>query len=316
MKHYLIAILALVAIIPTAKAQNCTAAISSPILFAGVDPFASGTYDTTGNLTVTCSGFASGATIAVCPDLGSGSGGFNPSNQRLLARGGGPETLGFQIFQDASRTTPWGSVGSFGANSIPQLSRTGNGPIAATLYFRLYMNSGVSPPSTYSSSFNSTVRYGSVPSTAGGCGGTTLTGTTLAPFLVQTLIQPSCHLDISQHIDFGTVTRLASNTDTSGALSVQCTSGTNYKLAMSAGNGAGATTASRKMTAPNGATIIYALYQNSNRTLLWGNSPDIDTESGNGVGASLSIPVYGRIPPQANPAPGTYRDTIVVTLTY
>src|SRR5579884_2251999 len=80
---------------PLAEAQSCSGTISSPITFVGVDPLAAGSYDVTATLNVTCSGFATGATIAVCPDLGPGSAGFNGSNQRLLMRAGSADTLSF-----------------------------------------------------------------------------------------------------------------------------------------------------------------------------------------------------------------------------
>jgi spore coat protein U-like protein len=38
--------------------------------------------------------------------------------------------------------------------------------------------------------------------------------------------------------------------------------------------------------------------------------------TGTGTGLAQSPTVYGRIAPQATPSPGTYNDTIVVTLTY
>ena len=41
-----------------------------------------------------------------------------------------------------------------------------------------------------------------------------------------------------------------------------------------------------------------------------------NTLAGTGTGLAQSATVYGRIPPQATPSPGTYNDTIVVTLTY
>lgn len=316
MKIYISIIFAAFGIAQSAQAQTCSANISSPVQFTAISPLEPGTYDTSATLSVTCSGFAAGSTIAVCPDLGAGSGGADASNQRLLGRGGGPETLRFQIFQDSGRTIPWGTVGSFGPNSEPLLNRAGNGSLSATLYFRLYVAAGATPPALYSSSFSPSLRYGTIMSAAGGCGSANLTAITSAPFAVQAVLQPACHLDVSRHIDFGTVTRLDGNTDASGGLSVQCTSGTNYKISLSAGNGAGATTGARKLTAPTGATLTYGLYQNANRSLPWGNNADTDTESGSGTGSPVSIPVYGRIPPQSTPFPGTYKDTVVVTLTY
>ena len=71
----------------------------------------------------------------------------------------------------------------------------------------------------------------------------------------------------------------------------------------------------RKMT--SGAnTINYSLYQNSSRTTVWGNTVGTNTVSGTGSGLGQALTVYGRVPPQTTPAPGTYTDTIVATVTY
>jgi spore coat protein U-like protein len=69
------------------------------------------------------------------------------------------------------------------------------------------------------------------------------------------------------------------------------------------------------MTNGNDA-IAYGLYRNSQRTSPWGETLDADTLSGTGTGLTQSVPVYGRVPPQATPRPGTYSDTVVVTVIY
>jgi spore coat protein U-like protein len=38
--------------------------------------------------------------------------------------------------------------------------------------------------------------------------------------------------------------------------------------------------------------------------------------SGTGIGSSQNYTVYGRVQAQTTPAPGTYTDTITVTVTY
>ncbi len=37
---------------------------------------------------------------------------------------------------------------------------------------------------------------------------------------------------------------------------------------------------------------------------------------GTGDGVAHQFPVYGMVPPQPGAAPGVYRDTIIVTITY
>jgi spore coat protein U-like protein len=38
--------------------------------------------------------------------------------------------------------------------------------------------------------------------------------------------------------------------------------------------------------------------------------------SGTGNGAGQTITIFGRVPAQTTPAPGTYTDTVTVTVTY
>ena len=103
--------------------------------------------------------------------------------------------------------------------------------------------------------------------------------------------------------------------DGATSISVTCTNGTSYNVGISAGGGAGATIASRKMT--NGAnTLNYTLYRDSGRTNVWGDTVATDTLLGSGSGAAQPIDVYGRIPGgQAAPF-GGYTDTVTITVTY
>ena len=107
---------------------------------------------------------------------------------------------------------------------------------------------------------------------------------------------------------------LNSNADAQTMIYVQGANTTPYTIGIDQGTGAGATIAARKMS--NGpAAVIYALYQDSGRTLLWGVT-GTELVSGVGTGSVQSYTVYGRVPSQATPAPGTYSDTLTVTLTY
>ena len=108
---------------------------------------------------------------------------------------------------------------------------------------------------------------------------------------------------------------LTANVDGTNTVTPQCTNGTPYNVGLDAGTGTGATVAARKMS--NGAvTITYSLYSNSGRTTVWGNTIGTNTVSGTGTGNNQALTVYGRVPPQTTPAPNTYTDTIVVTVTY
>jgi spore coat protein U-like protein len=108
--------------------------------------------------------------------------------------------------------------------------------------------------------------------------------------------------------------------DAATSASVTCTSGTPYKVGLSAGNGVGATTSARKMTRTSAplSTVSYGLYRDLARSQNWGNDTagGTDTPSGTGAGTVTSYPIYGRVPPQATPEPGDYLDTIVLSVVF
>jgi spore coat protein U-like protein len=70
------------------------------------------------------------------------------------------------------------------------------------------------------------------------------------------------------------------------------------------------------MTGPGAATIGYSLFTDTSRSSIWGNTVGSNTVSSNGTGAAQAYTVYGRVSAQTTPAPGTYTDTVTVTLTY
>ena len=62
--------------------------------------------------------------------------------------------------------------------------------------------------------------------------------------------------------------------------------------------------------------VTYGLYQDSGRTQVWGDSAGTNTAAGTGSGLAQTFSVYGRVPAQSTPSPGTYVDTVVVTVSY
>ncbi len=137
-----------------------------------------------------------------------------------------------------------------------------------------------------------------------------------ANFTVQITITGSCQVNSTTNMDFNSHGVLNTNSDASSTVTVQCTNTTPFNLGLSAGSGATATIANRQMTGPGGATITYSLYRNAARDTVWGDTTGTNTLAGTGTGAAQQLTVYGRVPPQNTPAPGTYTDTVTATITY
>jgi spore coat protein U-like protein len=142
-----------------------------------------------------------------------------------------------------------------------------------------------------------------------------LAATATSTFTVQVTLTASCTVNSAATLNFGSQGILTANVDQTSTLQIQCTTSTPYNVGLDAGTGSGATTAVRKMTS-GGSTVNYTLYSDTGRTTVWGNTVGTDTVAATGNGAAQSYTVYGRVPAQTTPAPGTYTDTITVTVTY
>ena len=129
---------------------------------------------------------------------------------------------------------------------------------------------------------------------------------------VKVTINATCdiHSVSPADVDFGTVLSSATNVDTAGSLSVNCTQGTGYSIGLDNGQNY---SGSRRMI--KGTDFVaYELYRDNARTLPWGNIAG-SSLAGTGSGAVQVIPVYGRIPSANSPA-GNYADVVVATVTY
>ena len=108
----------------------------------------------------------------------------------------------------------------------------------------------------------------------------------------------------------------ASHNSATSTLSVTCSKGQDYTIALSAGAGASATVAGRKMTS-GAETLDYNLYTSGSHSTIWGDgtlATSVVPETGNGDAQSHTV--YGQIPTNQHVPSGVYSDTINVTLTY
>lgn len=144
---------------------------------------------------------------------------------------------------------------------------------------------------------------------------TTLAATKTATFTVTATVISDCSIASASNINFGSVGVMASNTDSTGTLSVTCTTGTTYNLGLDAGNAGGSTGTTRFMA--NGAsTLQYQLYSDGARATIWGNTVPSNTVQGIGTGSPATSTIYARMPPQPTPAAGTYTSTVTATITF
>ena len=139
--------------------------------------------------------------------------------------------------------------------------------------------------------------------------------TVTTTFQAKIIITAQC-LVSATILDFGSSGVIAANIDQTSTISVTCTNTTPYNVGLDKGtNGASVTTRLMK-GGPSLETIAYSMWTNVGRTTNWGNTVGTDTVAGTGNGTAQSLTVFGRVAPQTTPTPGTYTDTVTVTVTY
>jgi spore coat protein U-like protein len=310
------AILVIIGIFLTAPAaaQSCNFGISGPS-FGSVDPLSSSPVDVTATLSINCSGVPL-TTVRICPSIGAGSGGATAATRQMIS---GASTLNYNLYQDAARTTIWGSYNWAYPPTPPtidlQLNLGGNGSRSVPIYARVFGSQSSALPGSYSSSFagaETDFIYGILGVLP--CPNIIVLPQHGNPTLTASAdIANNCSVT-AQDINFGTHGTLGTNVDAKGGVTVTCTPGTNYTISLGPGQGNGSPSA-RKMF--NGAHFItYGLYRDPTRAQPWGDTAGADTVSGTGSGVSIVLDVYGRVPPQSFSTTGVYNDTIVVTVSY
>jgi spore coat protein U-like protein len=300
---------------PAVAAISCTVTMTN-IAFGSVSVLSGASVNTTGTETITCSGATANTTYRFCTNIRSGS--DASGNQRRMVSG--TNFLNFDLYKDTARTQEWGNYTNnfLGGGSQNDFTSNGSGNISAniTVFARLAGSQQTAPPGSYSESMSAggsnSLQYGSTTS-AGNC--PVGASTSQYSFTVTATVSSSCNVGATS-LNFGSTGILNSNVDATNTVTATCTSTTPYNIGLNAGTGSGATVTARKMTSGAGATINYSLYSNSGRTTNWGNTVGTDTVSGTGSGLGQNYTVYGRVPAQTTPAPTTYSDTIVATVTY
>jgi spore coat protein U-like protein len=144
--------------------------------------------------------------------------------------------------------------------------------------------------------------------------------TTTTTFAVTATVQATCSATATA-LPFGNYTPGAGALANSSTISVKCTKNTPYTVALNAGTTTGGTLAQRLMAA-GANTLQYNLYTTAALTTVFGDGTGT-TGTGAGTGAGVAtannLTVFGQLPDNATnqaAVPGSYSDTITVTVTY
>jgi len=213
--------------------------------------------------------------------LDAGTGAGATETIRKMTGPGGAE-LSYEVFQDAARTINWGNTTT--------TEETGTGNATVTFYGLITAGQAI-VPGTYTD---------------------TLTTATTS-FTVTAIIAKACSVTATNLAFGGYSGALVKSTST---ISVTCTNTTTYNVGLNAGQATGATVTNRSMTGPASALLHYQLFSNAGYTTNWGNTVGTNTVAGTGNGATQPLTVYGQVPAGQFSPPGSYTDTIIVSVTY
>lgn len=295
-----------------AEAQSCS--VLAPTLAFGTVP-ANGTAVTNGTVViVSCSGTAN-ASLRLCAYVGTGTYTAPTGGPRVMKSGA--NALSFDLYTTAAFTQRYvnGQIDGSNPETLATLSGSGSSSTNILIYGRIPAGATTGAPTgTYSTTFSAgTVVTFGYSATFTSCSTASGRSSAAYSFDATVTLQPTCSLSTTS-VTFVTGSSLAANADAAGAVNVTCTSGASYTVTMDGGANGGTSAITRQMKLNTGL-ITYGLYQNSGRTTGWYNDA-AGSVGGTGTGSMQSIPVYGRVFAQPTPAPGTYSDTVVVTLTY
>jgi spore coat protein U-like protein len=299
---------------PAHSAASCSVT-QQDFAFGNINLAPGTAIDMSATLQVICSGAPVGGE-RLCISMSStwGATWNDDATSRKMGKASG-SVVRYNLYTNAARTTLWGSwVDGYQTGAGVQMD-VANGTTNVTVYARILASQQAAESGAYTAANSNApaLQYRDVTG-AGNCpvsGGNTTT--TTGSYNATATVLPSCTVSAT-NMNFGTQTYLTSNVDATSTITANCTSTATYTVSLSNGNtGTGPTV--RKLV--NGASnVTYGIYSNAARSVAWGSTIGTNTVSGTGTGANQTLTAYGRVPIQTTPTPGTYTDTVVVTVTY
>jgi spore coat protein U-like protein len=318
-----------------ARADSCTGTLAD-VSFGVVSPISVTSPTTSSVGSVSCTWSLLSPTfpyvllfpnVLVCVNAGLGTN--SPSSTpRTMAASGSSTLIQYNLYRDATYAPAsiWGA---------PSLTSTPT-PISFTMTAPSILVGGtISQPFTVYAKIPSGSALASVQtvSNADTIYSSSFSGAATLTYAFYNLVVPACTTGASSAFAF-TVNATATNNCTIGTtplsfapsgtltaavrgtstLTVQCVNNDAFQIALNGGSTAN-NVAARQMK--NTGTTEKVNYQLS-ATLdgpLWGDGTAGTTMyAGTGNGAAQTVTVYGRVPAQGTPSPGSYKDTVTATI--
>jgi spore coat protein U-like protein len=138
---------------------------------------------------------------------------------------------------------------------------------------------------------------------------------------ISATVVTSCTVSASSTpVAFGTVyTNYSAAYNATGDIYVTCGNGVTYNIGLDPGGFYG--TGTRNMQLSGGSALLaYQLYRTTAErtagTPTWGMTIGTNTYAGTATGSQQTIPVYGQVPTGQTLTPGSYADTVNITVTF
>lgn len=299
-----------------AQTPSCQISSFSPPTFGEVNVLTGSAMDAIGSVSVSCQDAGSYTGATVCVQIGPGSEVATAPDRVLVDAQGNRLGMNFH-----SGVAIWGQSipTTFGDGAVQIDVALANGAgtsDAAAIKATIAGGQATNPVGLYSNGFDLSYYYlfygGSKPDCNAMSG---YTGPIIdRTFTTEATVPKRCEVSAT-NMDFGILGLLTRQTLSESSVSVKCSNGIPYEVGLGNGNNATSPQERRMKNAATGETIRYELHQDSARSIIWGGVGQ--SKPGTGTAILQSMTVYGRIPMQSpSPTPGTYTDTVVITVTY
>jgi len=146
--------------------------------------------------------------------------------------------------------------------------------------------------------------------------------TATANLTVSATISNTCTITTAA-VAFGAYDPIVANATSplngTGQITTTCTAGASPVITLGQGSnaGGGSTNPAPVRRMANGTNYMaYALYQDSGRSTVWGNTPATAPAAVAGTGLAQNTTVYGQVAAGQDLPAATYTDTVVATVTF
>ena len=129
---------------------------------------------------------------------------------------------------------------------------------------------------------------------------------------VQATVPRSCRISTLAQMNFGAANAFVGSHEQTASVQLKCTRDVAWQVSLDEGLHA---QSGERFMAAGDARLGYELYSDPSRSNRWGNTQGSNV-NGVGNGDVQRLTIYGQVAAQPGVLPGSYQDTITVTLTY